>query len=156
MDADGSHQPEQLPRLLTALERAPTWCSARAGCPAAGCVNWPRSPRVALPRRQHLLPARCSASRMRRHRRLPGLPPRDPRGLGLDEVASQGYCFQVDLACRAVEAGFHVVEVPITFVERELGDSKMSRDIVVEALWRVTAWGVRDRVGKITGRARRV
>lgn len=73
-------------------------------------------------------------------------------GLGLGEVASQGYCFQVDLARRAVKAGFHVVEVPITFVERELGDSKMSRDILVEALWRVTTWGVGERVGRITGR----
>jgi dolichol-phosphate mannosyltransferase len=74
-------------------------------------------------------------------------------GLGLGEVASQGYCFQVDLARRAVKAGFHVVEVPITFVERELGDSKMSRDILVEALWRVTTWGVGERVGRITGRS---
>ncbi|MEV5463545.1 dolichol-phosphate mannosyltransferase, partial [Streptomyces cellulosae] len=64
---------------------------------------------------------------------------------------SQGYCFQVDLARRAVKAGYHVVEVPITFVERELGDSKMNRDILVEALWRVTAWGVGERVGKVTG-----
>src|SRR5690606_113732 len=74
------------------------------------------------------------------------------KGLGLEEVASQGYCFQVDLARRAVKAGYHVVEVPITFVERELGDSKMSRDILVEALWRVTAWGVGERVGKVLGR----
>jgi dolichol-phosphate mannosyltransferase len=73
-------------------------------------------------------------------------------GLGLEEVASQGYCFQVDLARRAVKAGYHVVEVPITFVERELGDSKMSKDILVEALWRVTAWGVGERVGKVLGR----
>ncbi len=73
-------------------------------------------------------------------------------GLGLEEVASQGYCFQVDLARRSVKAGYHVVEVPITFVEREHGDSKMSRDILVEALWRVTAWGVGERVGKVTGR----
>jgi dolichol-phosphate mannosyltransferase len=73
-------------------------------------------------------------------------------GLGMEEVASQGYCFQVDLAWRAVKAGFHVVEVPITFVERERGDSKMSRNIVAEALWRVTTWGVGARVNRITGR----
>ncbi|MGV9900874.1 dolichol-phosphate mannosyltransferase, partial [Streptomyces tendae] len=76
-------------------------------------------------------------------------------GLGLEEVASQGYCFQVDLARRAIKAGYHVVEVPITFVERELGDSKMSRDILVEALWRVTTWGVGERVGKVLGRDKR-
>lgn len=76
-------------------------------------------------------------------------------GLGLEDVASAGYCFQVDLARRAVAAGFHVVEVPITFVEREVGDSKMSRSIVVEALWRVTGWGVSaraEKVGKLLGR----
>lgn len=75
-------------------------------------------------------------------------------GLGLEEVASAGYCFQVDLARRAVRQGFRVVEVPITFVEREFGDSKMSRDIVVEALWRVTQWGIKARAAKLTGRPR--
>jgi len=60
-------------------------------------------------------------------------------------VASQGYCFQVDLAWQAWRAGHTVVEVPITFVERERGESKMSRAIVVEALWRVTWWGLRSR-----------
>jgi GT2 family glycosyltransferase len=60
-------------------------------------------------------------------------------------VASHGYCFQVDLAWRATEAGYRVVEVPITFVERVRGESKMSRAIVLEALWRVTWWGLRAR-----------
>jgi dolichol-phosphate mannosyltransferase len=73
-------------------------------------------------------------------------------GLGMDDVASAGYCFQVDLAWRAVKAGFHVIEVPITFVERERGDSKMSRNIVAEAFLRVTAWGVSSRAGQLTGR----
>ncbi len=62
--------------------------------------------------------------------------------LDLAEIASQGYCFQVDMAWRAVQAGFRVREVPITFVERERGASKMSGTIVAEALWRVTRWGV--------------
>jgi dolichol-phosphate mannosyltransferase len=64
-------------------------------------------------------------------------------GLDLSTVASQGYCFQVDLAWRSVRAGFTVVEVPITFTEREHGQSKMTSAIVLEALWRVTVWGVR-------------
>ncbi|MEV7176853.1 dolichol-phosphate mannosyltransferase, partial [Kitasatospora sp. NPDC093679] len=72
-------------------------------------------------------------------------------GLGMDEVASAGYCFQVDLAWRAVRNGFKVAEVPITFVEREHGNSKMSRNIVAEALWRVTTWGIGSRIDKITG-----
>jgi dolichol-phosphate mannosyltransferase len=61
--------------------------------------------------------------------------------LDLGSVSSQGYCFQVDMAWRAVLAGFRVREVPITFTERERGASKMSSAIVAEALWRVTCWG---------------
>ena len=66
--------------------------------------------------------------------------------LPFDDVASQGYCFQVDWAWRAVRAGARVVEVPITFTERAFGRSKMSGSIVGEALVRVTAWGLRDRL----------
>ena len=58
------------------------------------------------------------------------------RGIDLDEVASAGYCFQIDLVWRTVQKGYAVTEVPIEFVEREFGDSKMSRNIVVEALVR--------------------
>ena len=68
--------------------------------------------------------------------------------LALDEIASQGYCFQVDLVWQAWRAGFKVVEVPITFVERTLGESKMSNAIVAEAFWRVTWWGVRSAGGR--------
>ncbi|MEU1595571.1 polyprenol monophosphomannose synthase [Streptomyces sp. NPDC005708] len=151
MDADGSHQPEELPRLLTALKGADLVLGSR-WVPGGRVVNWPKSrefisrggsfySRMALD-----LPLRDITGGYRAFRR------ETLEGLGLQEVASQGYCFQVDLARRAVKAGYHVVEVPITFVERELGDSKMSRNILVEALWRVTAWGVSDRVAKVTGR----
>ena len=90
-----------------------------------------------------------------------GIPLRDATGgyrafrrplletIGLADVASQGYCFQVDLAWRALRSGYRVVEVPITFVERENGTSKMSRAVVTEALWRVTVWGARYRVGAL-------
>ena len=154
MDADGSHQPEELPRLLTALKNADLVLGSR-WVPGGRTVNWPKS-------RQFISRGGSLYSRL-----ALGLPLRDItggyrafrretlEGLGLDKVASQGYCFQVDLARRAVQAGFHVVEVPITFVERELGDSKMSRNIVVEALWRVTAWGVEERVGKVLGRGKK-
>ena len=64
----------------------------------------------------------------------------------LEEVQSEGYCFQVDLAWRTMRRGFTVVEVPITFVERTEGASKMTRRIVAEALWRVTGWGIAARV----------
>jgi dolichol-phosphate mannosyltransferase len=65
--------------------------------------------------------------------------------LPLAEVESQGYCFQVDMTQRVHRAGGRIVEVPITFVERRLGESKMSREIVAEALWRVTQWGLQRR-----------
>ncbi|MFJ6699784.1 polyprenol monophosphomannose synthase [Streptomyces sp. NPDC091272] len=151
MDADGSHQPEELPRLLTALKGADLVLGSR-WVPGGRIVNWPKS-------REFISRGGSLYSRM-----LLGVPLRDVtggyrafraetlEGLGLDEVASQGYCFQVDLARRAVESGFHVVEVPITFVEREIGESKMSNDILVEALWRVTAWGVGTRANKLLGR----
>jgi len=151
MDADGSHQPEELPRLLTALKGADLVLGSR-WVPGGRVVNWPKS-------REFISRGGSTYSRL-----MLGLRTRDVtggyrafrtdtlKGIGLDEVASQGYCFQVDLARRAVEAGFHVVEVPITFVDREVGDSKMSKDILVEALWRVTAWGVTSRTNKVLGR----
>ncbi|MEU2023376.1 polyprenol monophosphomannose synthase [Streptomyces sp. NPDC016469] len=151
MDADGSHQPEELPRLLTALKGADLVLGSR-WVPGGRVVNWPKS-------REFISRGGSTYSRL-----MLGLRTRDVtggyrafradtlKGIGLDAVASQGYCFQVDLARRAVEAGFHVVEVPITFVDREVGDSKMSKDILVEALWRVTAWGVTSRTNRALGR----
>ncbi|GAA0446018.1 MULTISPECIES: polyprenol monophosphomannose synthase [Streptomyces] len=151
MDADGSHQPEELPRLLTALKGADLVLGSR-WLPGGRVVNWPKYREVlsrggsTYSRLLLDVPIRDVTGGFRAFRR------ETLEGLGLDEVASQGYCFQVDLARRAVEAGYHVVEVPITFVERERGDSKMSRDIVVEALWRVTAWGVGSRLDKLRGK----
>jgi dolichol-phosphate mannosyltransferase len=150
MDADGSHQPEELPRLLTALKSADLVLGSR-WIPGGRVVNWPRS-------REFLSRGGSTYSRL-----MLGMGIRDVtggyrafrketlEGLGMDQVASAGYCFQVDLAWRAHKAGFHVIEVPITFVEREHGDSKMSRNIVAEALWRVTTWGVGDRVARLRG-----
>ena len=71
------------------------------------------------------------------------------RAMGLRGVESQGYCFQIDLTVRAVRSGLTVVEVPITFVEREIGVSKMGRDIIREALTNVTKWGVVHRAGQV-------
>ena len=64
-------------------------------------------------------------------------------------IESRGYCFQVDLAHRAERAGYTVVEVPITFTERQLGVSKMSGDVVREALAQVTRWGLRERAARM-------
>ncbi len=75
--------------------------------------------------------------------------------IDLGSVQSQGYCFQVDLTRRCAHAGLRIAEVPITFFERSEGESKMSKGIVAEALWRVTLWGAQDRVRQLTGRRKR-
>ncbi|MFF2654405.1 polyprenol monophosphomannose synthase [Streptomyces sp. NPDC058045] len=153
MDADGSHRPEELPRLLTALGGADLVLGSR-WVPGGRVVNWPAHRKLisrggsTYSRLLLDVPIRDVTGGFRAFRR------ETLEGLGLADVASQGYCFQVDLARRSIRAGYHVVEVPITFVDREFGDSKMSRDIFVEALWRVTAWGVRERVGRLTSHRR--
>jgi dolichol-phosphate mannosyltransferase len=146
MDADGSHAPEELPRLLTALQRADLVLGSRY-VPGGQVKNWPR--------RRELLSRGGNV-----YTRLAlGVQLHDATGgyrafrrevlesIDYAAVASQGYCFQVDLAWRALRAGHRVVEVPITFAERERGESKMSGSIVREALWRVTEWGI-DHRGK--------
>lgn len=154
MDADGSHQPEELPRLLAALDQADLVLGSR-WVPGGRVRNWPVA-RKALSRGGNTftrvalgLPLRDATGGFRVFRRT------TLEGLDLGTVASQGYCFQVDLARRALGAGFEVVEVPITFVERERGQSKMDRAIVGEALWRVSAWGVQRRAAQLKRALRR-
>ncbi|HUY48226.1 MAG TPA: polyprenol monophosphomannose synthase [Streptosporangiaceae bacterium] len=144
MDADGSHQPEELPGLLKALARADLVIGSR-WVPGGRVINWPRY-------RQILSRGGNTYARL-----MLGIQLRDATGgyrvyrdtalrrIALDEVESQGYCFQVDLALRTLRAGMMVVEMPITFVERACGVSKMSGTIIVEALWRITLWGIAAR-----------
>jgi dolichol-phosphate mannosyltransferase len=155
MDADGSHRPEDLPRLLERLAAGADLVLGSRWVPGGSVVNWPVS-RLWISRIGNTyvrlalgLGLRDATGGYRAFRRSTLLQ------LGLDDVASQGYCFQVDLARRTVEAGLRVEEVPIMFVEREIGTSKMSRAIVAEALWRVTVWGARRRWDQLTGRTRR-
>ena len=137
MDADGSHQPEELPRLLAALGGADLVIGSR-WVPGGSVVNWPT-------RRRLLSQGGNTYVRL-----ALGIDLRDATGgyrafrrsaldrIDLGHVASHGYCFQVDLAWRAVLAGLRVVEVPIEFVERVRGESKMSRDVATESLRRIT------------------
>ena len=146
MDADGSHAPEQLPQLLAALDTADVVLGSR-WVDGGSVVDWPR--------RRELLSRGGNAYA----RFMLGIPVRDATGgfrayrrvvleaIDLRDVSSAGYCFQVDLVLRASQAGFRIVEVPIRFVERTSGVSKMNRAIVTEALWRVTLWGLRRRSG---------
>jgi dolichol-phosphate mannosyltransferase len=151
MDADGSHDPADLPKMLTALESADLVIGSRY-VPGGTVVNWPKS-REALSRGANVYV-----------RLMLGISVHDATGgyrayradtlakLGLDTVDSQGYCFQIDLTMRAIKAGATVTEVPITFTERARGASKMSRGIIIEALWRVARWGVSGRLGRGSNR----
>lgn len=153
MDADGSHSPEQLPSLLAALTDADLVLGSRY-VPGGSVRNWPRR-RLLLSRGGNLyarillqIPLRDATAGYRAFR-VDALD-----RLDLHTVASAGYCFQVDLARRAVRVGLRVVETPITFVEREKGDSKMTGAIVREALVRITAWGLADRTRSLRARIR--
>jgi dolichol-phosphate mannosyltransferase len=154
MDADGSHAPEQLPRLLTALADADLVLGSRY-VDGGRVADWPV---------HRLLLSRAGNRYTRWALRLPLT---DATGgfraaraelidrLPFADLHSQGYCFQVDWAWRAWRAGARVTEVPITFTERQYGRSKMSGSIVREALVRVTSWGVRDRLAEwLPGRVR--
>lgn len=144
MDADGSHSPTDLVKILAALTNSDVVLGSR-WVKGGRVINWPKS-RELLSRGGNIYT-----------RLWLGIPLRDATGgfrayrmsalakLELSKVASQGYCFQVDMAWRAVRSGLRVTEVPITFREREIGESKMNQAIVKEALWRVTQWGLAKR-----------
>jgi dolichol-phosphate mannosyltransferase len=150
MDADGSHAPEQLPDLLARIDAGADLVLGSRWVPGGKTINWPKS-------RQLISRGGSLYSRLALGLRL-----RDVTGgyrafrrttlekLDLADVTSQGYCFQIDLAVRAIRLGLRVDEVPITFVEREHGSSKMSRSIVMEASWRVAQWGLRHRADQVT------
>jgi dolichol-phosphate mannosyltransferase len=141
MDADGSHRPEQLPDLLVQAGPHRLVLGSR-WVPGGAIVNWPWHRSV------------LSRSASMYSRVLLGLPQRDvtagfrvlpaaaPRELDLAGAESHGYCFQIDVLRRAVAAGYEIVEMPITFVERGLGRSKMDLGIILEAMCRVTLWGL--------------
>jgi dolichol-phosphate mannosyltransferase len=141
MDADMSHPPERLPALLDGLERADLVIGSRY-VPGGATVNWSPLRKLisrggnAYVRLALGLPVHDATAGYRAYRRevLEALP--------VSAVASNGYCFQVEMAHRTWREGFRVVEVPITFTERASGVSKMSQRIVLEALLRVAAWAV--------------
>jgi len=148
MDADGSHQPEHLPGLVGALDHADLSIGSR-WVPGGKVVNWPKS-RQALSRVANIytrlmlgLAVRDATAGFRAYRAA------TLRNISLTQVESTGYCFQIDLTIRVAQAGLKIVEVPITFVEREHGASKMSNSIIMEAFWRVAQWGVAQRLRQL-------
>lgn len=145
MDADGSHHPEDLPRLIGLLDKHDLALGSR-WVPGGVVENWPAH-RLALSRGGNLYTrlalgiAVSDATGGFRAFRADAL-----RRIDLEDVASQGYCFQVDLLWRALQRGLRVVETPIVFTERVSGESKMSGNIVSESLKKVTMWGIRRRL----------
>ncbi len=148
MDADGSHQPEQLPSLLSAARDADLVIGAR-WVRGGSVVNWPAH-RKALSVGANIytkvmlgLPVNDATGGYRVYRASA------LRAMDLDSVSSAGYGFQVDMTVALVRAGLRAVEVPIEFIEREVGESKMSGNIVTEAFVNVGKAGVTHRIGQL-------
>ncbi len=152
LDADGSHQPEQLPELLDMIDEADLVIGSR-WIPGGAVVNWPVH-REVISRLGSLY-----------SRTLLGLRVRDVtagfrvfrrtmlESIDLDAIESVGYGFQVDMTFRVAGLRGRIVEVPITFVERTMGESKMNSGIVLEAMTNVTKWGLTARAHTLTRRA---
>ncbi|HIW98777.1 MAG TPA: polyprenol monophosphomannose synthase [Candidatus Nesterenkonia stercoripullorum] len=152
LDADGSHQPEQLPELLDMIDEADLVIGSR-WVPGGAVVNWPVH-REIISRLGSLY-----------SRTLLGLRVRDVtagfrvfrrtilESIDLDAIESVGYGFQVDMTFRVAGLRGRIVEVPITFVERTMGESKMNSGIVLEAMTNVTKWGLTARARTLTRRA---
>jgi dolichol-phosphate mannosyltransferase len=141
MDADGSHRPEDLPRLLATSATADAVVGSRY-VPGGTVVNWPKS-REFLSRGANIY-----------NRVMLGVRIKDATGgfrvyraatlrkIDLNGIQSAGYCFQIDMTLRVLQAGMTITEVPITFIERERGSSKMSNTVILEAVARVARWGI--------------
>jgi dolichol-phosphate mannosyltransferase len=154
MDADGSHQPEQLQRLLDALQTADLVIGSRY-VPGGSVVNWPVH-RLLLSRGGNLyvrlllgLRVKDATAGYRLFRRT------TLEKIDLGSVRSTGYVFQTDLAHRTLTRGLRLTEVPIDFIERERGDSKMSGQVAKESLLLITKWGLAERRAQLrSGRGR--
>jgi dolichol-phosphate mannosyltransferase len=149
MDCDFSHDPADVPRLIGACEDGADLALGSRYVPGGGTANWGLARRV------------VSAGGSLYARLLLGVGVRDLTGgfkcfrrrvletLDLDAVDARGYAFQIETTYRALRAGFRVVEVPIRFVDREVGGSKMSGSIVLEAVWRVPLLRIRALAGRL-------
>jgi dolichol-phosphate mannosyltransferase len=149
MDADFSHDPGHIPQFLAALTDYDVVLGSRYLHGRVTVVNWP------IPRLLLSYAANVYA------RIVTGLPITDATGgfkcfrrqvletINLDRVGSEGYSFQIEMSLRAWRRGFSLGEIPIVFSDRDLGESKMSKRIVWEAVWRVWALRFLDLVGKL-------
>ena len=148
MDCDFSHDPADVPRLIAAAKSADLVLGSRY-VPGGSIANWGLARRL------------VSAGGSLYARLLLGIPVRDLTGgfkcfrsavletIDLDAVAARGYAFQIETTYRALRAGFRVTEVPIRFVDRAAGGSKMSRSIVLEAVWKVPGLRLAALLGRL-------
>lgn len=144
MDADGSHRPEDLPSLLSAVQRADLAIGSR-WIKGGEVLNWPFY-RRAISKLGNLyakVMLRSEISDLTAGYRA--FSAELLNRMDLTGIAAHGYGFQVEMAWRAEKLGAHIVEVPITFIERTVGRSKMTYGIVLEALWLVTVWGLKPK-----------
>jgi dolichol-phosphate mannosyltransferase len=137
MDCDFSHSPTDVPRLIEAAERGADLVLGSRYVPGGGTRNWGLARRL-ISRGGSVYTALFLHMGVK-----------DPTGgfkcfrravlerLDLDAITPRGYAFQIEMTYRVKQAGFSVIEIPITFVDREVGQSKMSRSVVLEAIWRV-------------------
>lgn len=146
IDADGSHDPAELPAMLDLARGAADLVLGSRWVPGGAVRKWPWLRRAISRTANRYAPWALRSGihditagyRVYRREVLGTLP--------LGEVASEGYCFQIEMAWRAEQHGYRIVEHPIVFVERERGASKMHAGIIAEAFWRVTMWGLRQRL----------
>jgi dolichol-phosphate mannosyltransferase len=155
MDADGSHQPEQLGLLLEALQEPADLVIGSRWVRGGSIVNWPVR-RELLSRGGNFytrallgIRVRDATSGYRLFRRT------TLEQIELGTIESSGYVFQVDVVVHALRAGLRVAEVPIEFLERERGESKMNAKVASESLRRITAWGLTERWRQVGGLFRR-
>ncbi|MBM7369382.1 polyprenol monophosphomannose synthase [Gordonia hydrophobica] len=149
MDADGSHAPEQLHRLLDAVNDGADLVIGSRYVPGGRLVNWPK-------RREFLSKGANTYARLALGAKVKDITAgyrafrREVlEKIGLSEVESAGYCFQIDLAWRTLQHGFTIREVPITFTEREIGESKMDGGVIAESFLNVARWGIQGRLAGI-------
>ena len=151
MDADGSHQPTDLPRLLEAARHADVVIGSR-WVHGGEAVHWPAK-RMILSRAgstyAHIMLSLPFKDITGGYRVFSARALREIDAMSVD---SKGYCFQIEMLMRANDASLVIAEVPITFVDREFGESKMSGGIVREALTAVTLWGLQRRLGGFSRR----
>jgi dolichol-phosphate mannosyltransferase len=148
MDADFSHDPKYIPEFLNAIKEADLVIGSRY-ISGVNVINWPMS-RLLLSYYANVY-----------SRVITGLPVRDATGgfkcfrrevleaIDLDQVQSNGYSFQIEMSFRAKRKGFSIKEIPIVFEDRRLGQSKMSKKIVREAVWMVWKLRLMSILGKL-------